>query len=176
MTAPSTESPSASPPPVASPCSDSSLSSASSPPRSPRPSSPRHSVDSLLAQASFLCSRGRHTAASKTVTTALSLLNPDEPQYPPALVQLAAVHVAHARFLDAEDTLRRALRVAPDFVPALQALATMLSKNPVHLREALQLLRQAVSLASSCEAPGFCADSLSLQLAALLTDVSYNFV
>lgn len=79
--------------------------------------------------------------------------------------------MAHARFLDAEDTLRRALRVAPDFVPALQALATMLSKNPVHLREALQLLRQAVSLASSCEAPGFCADSLSLQLAALLTDV-----
>ncbi|CAN8077114.1 unnamed protein product [Agarophyton chilense] len=124
------------------------------------------SVDALLAQASFLSARGRHAAAERVVTTALSFLTPAHVQYAPALVQLAAVHVAHSRPADAEDSLRSALRAAPDFVPALQALATILSNNPVHLPEALHLLRRAFNVSSPTHDA-----SLPTQLAALLTDV-----
>eukprot|EP00178_Gracilaria_changii_P011212 TRINITY_DN320_c0_g3_i1.p1 TRINITY_DN320_c0_g3~~TRINITY_DN320_c0_g3_i1.p1 ORF type:complete len:951 (-),score=125.13 TRINITY_DN320_c0_g3_i1:11056-13908(-) len=139
--------------------------SPASPPCSPS-ARPSPAVDALLSQAAFLCSRGRHATAERVVTSALSFLDSTNAQYAPALVQLAAVQLAHSRVIDAERTLRRALRVAPDFVPALQSLATILSKDPVHLPEALQLLRNAFNLARPCE-----DDSLPTQLAELLTDV-----
>ena len=89
----------------------------------------------------------------------------------PYLIQLASVHLALHDTALAEKALRSALLLTPTSVDALCGLAHIIKdRNPIHIPEAIDLLRRAAKLSNQPHSQPSTALPCE-QLAALLTDV-----
>ncbi len=129
-------------------------------------------VARLLQRASFLCLRGRHDdalAVAKEALRSASLRDPDSDSsrklQAQCLTQMGAAQSAAGHGFDAIATLRDALKRDPSAVGALTGLAVVLKgTDPIHVPEALSLLRQAHVVEPANE-------EVCATLATLLTDV-----